>query len=93
MGDGKHATIPYPFANVIPRMAKGMTTAVLKSKDTQFAAVKLPKCPGSTINTNSANSVPKSEMTRRFVNLLDEFGGHTGDRRPGDTRSIDPRLP
>jgi hypothetical protein len=27
MGNGKHATIPYPFANAIPRMAKGMTTA------------------------------------------------------------------
>jgi len=27
-GNGKHATIPGPFANAIPRMAKGMTTAV-----------------------------------------------------------------
>ena len=26
-GNGKHATIPGPFANAIPRMAKGMTTA------------------------------------------------------------------
>jgi len=26
-GNGKHATIPWPFANAIPRMAKGMTIA------------------------------------------------------------------
>jgi len=27
-GNGEHATIPGPFANAIPRMSKGMTTAV-----------------------------------------------------------------
>jgi len=29
--NGKHAMIPRPFVNAIPRMAKGMTTAVLHS--------------------------------------------------------------
>jgi len=28
IGNGKYATIPYPFANAIPRMTKGMTTTV-----------------------------------------------------------------
>ena len=40
-GNGKHATIPWPFANAIPRMAKGMTIAGFSQSSPVFCRSNL----------------------------------------------------